>query len=247
MHNIIILKFGGTSLNNEEKIKNIVKIIKEKLNNHEKPVIVVSAIGRKPEKYATDTILSNIDKTYQENHKLETDLLMSCGEVISSVIIANKLINHNLDAIPVTALNMGVITNNNFGNATPIKYKPKYLKNLLKENKIPIVTGFQAITKNNNITTLGRGGSDTTATILGDMLNAKKIEIYTDVDGVYDKDPQKFKNAKFYKHLSYEQAQELFENGAKIIHRNALYYAKKKHIPVIIKNINLNPKQTIIN
>lgn len=247
MKNLTILKFGGTSLNNEEKINNIIKIVKEKIKNEEQLVIVVSAIGRTPESYATDTILSNIDKNYQKNHKQETDLLMSCGEIISSVIISNKLTNKNINALPVTASKLGIITNNNFGDAKPIKYKPKYLKNLINNNIIPIVTGFQAITKNGDITTLGRGGSDTTATILADMLNAKKIEIYTDVDGVYDKDPNKYKDAKFYEKLTYQQAQKLSDNGAKIIHKNAIQYAQKKKIPIIVTNIDLTNKKTTIN
>ena len=226
MKNLTILKFGGTSLNSDKKIETIIKIINEKLNKNEKLVVVVSAIGRAPSSYATDTILSTINSKYQETHKQETDLLMSCGETIASVIIASKLANKGLNTIPVTALKMGIITDNNYGSATPIKYKPKYLKTLLKQNKIPIITGFQALTKDNHITTIGRGGSDTTATILADMLNASKIEIYTDVNGVYDKDPQKYKDAKFYEHLTYKNAQELSDNGAKIIHKNAIKYAK---------------------
>lgn len=247
MKNLTILKFGGTSLNSDKKIETIIKIINEKLNKNEKLVVVVSAIGRAPSSYATDTILSTIDSKYQESHKQETDLLMSCGETIASVIIASKLANKGLNTIPVTALKMGIITDNNYGSATPIKYKPKYLKTLLKQNKIPIITGFQALTKDNHITTIGRGGSDTTATILADMLNASKIEIYTDVNGVYDKDPQKYKNAKFYEHLTYKNAQELSDSGAKIIHKNAIKYAQNKKIPIIVRNINLNNKKTIIN
>ena len=247
MKKLTVMKFGGTSVSNDEKIKKISMIIKDKLQNEEQVVVVVSAMGRYPENYATDTLLSKIDDNYKENDKQATDLLMSCGETIASVIISNKLVNFGIDAIPVTGGTAGIITNDNFGSSSPIKYKPRYLKKLLKNKKVPIVTGFQGITLDGRVTTLGRGGSDTTATILGDMLNAGKIEIYTDVDGVYNKDPNTHKDAKKYETLTYEKAQELAENGAKVININAIKYAKNKHIPIIIKNTMNDSQGTIIN
>lgn len=247
MKNLSVLKFGGTSVSSDEKIDRIAQIIKEKQKINEKIIIVVSAMGRFPDRYATDTLLSNLDDNFKKSNKQATDLLMSCGETISAVIISNKLVNHNINAIPVTGSGAGIITDNNFTEATPVKYKPKYLKKLLKENKVPVVTGFQGITEDGIITTLGRGGSDTTATIIGNMLNAEKIEIYTDVDGVYDKDPNTNKDAKIYEKLSYKKAQELSEKGAKVIHKNAIKYAKEKNIPIIIKNTMTDSKGTIIN
>ena len=247
MKKLTIMKFGGTSVSNDEKIERISTIIKEKIQNKEQVVVVVSAMGRYPENYATDTLLSKIDDNYKQINKQATDLLMSCGETIASVIISNKLVNFGIDALPVTGANAGIITNDNFGEANPIKYKPQYLKKILNENKVPIVTGFQGVTLDGRITTLGRGGSDTTATILGDMLNANKIEIYTDVDGVYNKDPNTNSDAKKYDELSYEKAQSLAEKGAKVININAIKYAKNKKIPIIIKNTMTDSQGTIIN
>lgn len=247
MKNLSILKFGGTSVSSEEKINRIIEITKEKLNNNEKIIIVVSAMGRYPDNYATDTLLSNLNEEFIKENKQATDLLMSCGEIISAVTIASKFVHNNINAIPVTGGAAGIITDNKFNEATPIKYKPHYLKKILKENKVPIVTGFQGVTTHNIITTLGRGGSDTTATILGDMLNAEKVEIYTDVDGIYDKDPKTNKNAKIYENLTYQEAYDLSTKGAKVIHEKAIKYAAKKNIPIIIKNTMSDSKGTIIN
>lgn len=247
MKNLSILKFGGTSVSSDEKINRIIEIIKEKQKNNEKLVIVVSAMGRYPDTYATDTFLSKIDDNFKKENKQAADLLISCGEIISSVIIANKLVNANINAVPISGGPAGIITDNNFGEATPIKFKTKYLKKLLKENKVPVITGFQGTTKEGIITTLGRGGSDTTATIIGNMLNAKQIEIYTDVDGIYDKDPNTNKDAKKYEKLTYKEAQELSEKGAKVIHNKAIKYAKEKNIPIIIKSTMITSEGTIIN
>ncbi len=244
---IVILKFGGTSVTSFEKKQMIAFYVKQALENNEFPVVVVSAMGRFPDPYATDTLISLVQKNEANDNKVTLDLLMSCGETISATIIANMLDNLDLHAIPVTGFQAGLITDNNFSNANVIDFDGKFINNLIKKKIIPVVTGFQGITKDGFITTLGRGGSDTTATALGSFLNAKRIDIFTDVDGLMDSDPDIFNDAILYEEISYDDAYYLACNGAKVICSKAISYAKKKNIPIYIKNTLKNNTGTLIH
>ncbi len=244
---IVVLKFGGTSVTTLEKRQMIIEIVKNCIKNNETPIVVVSAIGRYPDAYATDTLISLVNDNFKASSKCGMDLLMSCGETISSVVISSCLNNYGINSLPVTGFQAGIITDDNFSNANVIDFNDSFIKKLLNDNIVPVVTGFQGITKDGFITTLGRGGSDTTATVLGAYLKAKRVDIFTDVDGLMNADPNLIKDAKIYDEISYDKAYEMACNGAKVINEKAILYAKEKNIPLYIKNTLKNNVGTLIH
>lgn len=244
--NIIVQKFGGTSVSTAERRKQVVSKIKKAINDGYNPVVVVSAMGRKGDSYSTDTLLSLIDNKFKANNKSSQDLLMCCGEIISSVIMCNDLYNEGINAVPLTGGQAGIITNDNYTDAQYIDIDTKKILSIIAEGKVPVVTGFQGTTKEGFFTTLGRGGSDTTACILGVGLKAKEIDIYTDVDGIMTADPRIVKDASLIKEITYNEVFQLADQGAKVIHPKAVNLAKKGNIPLLIKNTMNDCKGTII-
>lgn len=244
---IVIQKFGGTSVSTEDRRRKVVSKVREALKNGFSPVVVVSAMGRTGDPYSTDTLLSLVDINFKKNNLQATDMLMCCGELISSVIMSNSLINEGIEAIPLTGGQAGIITNENFSEAEPIYTNVKYILKLIELGKVPVVTGFQGVTEDGYFTTLGRGGSDTSACILGEALKAEKIEIYTDVDGIMTADPRIVKDATLISSISYNEIFQLADQGAKVIHPRAVDCARKANIPILIKNTMNNCKGTLIN
>ncbi len=210
------------------------------------PVVVVSAMGRKGDPYSTDTLLSLVGKKFMSDNKNAQDLLMSCGEIISSVVVCNTLYNYGIKAVPLTGGQAGILTDDNFTNASFINTDPSKVLELVKNGIVPVVTGFQGITKDGLITTLGRGGSDTSACILGGALKAKEIEIYTDVDGIMTADPRLVDDVSLIDEVTYNEVYQLADQGAKVIHPKAVDLAKKANIPLIIKNTMSDSKGTLI-
>lgn len=244
---IIIQKFGGTSVSTKERRSMAAEKVLAAQKQGYSPVVVVSAMGRKGEPYATDTLLSLIDANFKNTNLIASDLLMSCGEVISTVVMSDELNNNNLECIPLLGGQAGIITDENFSKADVLRIDTDRLLDLLKGNKIPIVAGFQGISEKGFITTLGRGGSDTTAALLGAAVKAEKIEIYTDVDGIMTADPRIVKNASLIEKISYNEVFQFAEQGAKVIHPRAVEIAAKANIPLVIKNTLNNCDGTIIN
>lgn len=231
---IIIQKFGGTSLQDEITRGKAAKFVKEKIDAGILPVVVVSAMGRSGAPYATDTLLKIANDVEPEINPREKDLLMSCGETISAIIFVQTLRKIGLKAIALTGAQAGIITDNNFGNA---RIKKVIIDNLLKiinQDMIPVITGFQGMDENGEITTFGRGGSDTTASVLASALQAAEIEIYTDVEGIFSADPKNVQKTTAISEASYEEAVELAEKGAKVIHPRAVEIAASKNIPIRI-------------
>lgn len=244
---IVVQKFGGTSVSTEENRKKVVEKVKSAIKEGYSPVVVVSAMGRKGESYATDTLLSLIDEKFKNTNKLAQDLLMCCGETISSVVMSNELYNAGIDAIPLTGGQAGILTDNNFTDAACIEVKPKKILEIISQGRVPVVTGFQGVTENGYLTTLGRGGSDTSASILGVALKACAIEIYTDVDGIMTADPRIVENANLIDVISYNEVFQLAEKGATVIHPKAVEVAMEGNIPILIKNTMSDCKGTLIN
>lgn len=241
---ITIQKFGGSSLATIDSRENIAHKVKEARDRSINPVIVVSAMGRKGDPYATDTLIGMLEAFSPSPRNL--DLLMACGEIISSVIIASYLKYKGLDAVPLTGGQAGIMTDNHYGNANIKDIDTKLMLNILKEGKIPVVAGFQGITQEGNITTLGRGGSDVTASIIGEALKADSIEIYTDVDGVMTADPRLMPSAKVLSAIDYNEVLELAEYGAKVIHPRAIEISMRSNIPLYIKNASTDSPGTLI-
>ncbi|MCY6958245.1 aspartate kinase [Clostridium brassicae] len=235
---ILIQKFGGTSVStHERRIAVVEKIAKAKESGYS-PVVVVSAMGRIGQPYATDSLLMLLTDEYKNNDKNKqgVDLLMGCGEIISSVVLCNELYSHDIDSVPLTGGQAGIITDNEFGNAQLKNVNTDNLMKLLKEDKIPVVTGFQGENEDGFLTTLGRGGSDVSAAILGVALKAEEIHIYTDVDGIMTADPRIVENAALIKEMSYNEVSQFAYQGAKVIHPRAVEIAMKGNIPLVIKN-----------
>ena len=232
--NIVIQKYGGTSVANENtRNKVIEKIINRKEEGHD-IVVVVSAIGRKGDPYATDSLISLVNKEY--SNKRDLDLLMSCGEIISATVLSNMLSRKGYRTSVLTGAQAGILTNDNFGNSEILSVKPDRIKNSLSQGNIVIVTGFQGVTEYGDITTLGRGGSDTSAIVLAKSLESNYVEIYTDVDGIMTADPRIVPNAKVIDSICYNELYQLAENGAKVIHPKAVEIAEKNNITIKIKN-----------
>ncbi|HBT18257.1 MAG TPA: aspartate kinase, partial [Firmicutes bacterium] len=177
--NILVQKYGGTSLATPQLREKVVAKIKEAIGLGYALVVVVSAMGRQGAPYATDTLISLAKEVSPEPYPRDLDLLMACGELISAVIMAQTLRLHGVEAQAFTGGLAGIITNHHFGDARIIEIKPEKIVDCLKSKKVAVVAGFQGITKEDEITTLGRGGSDTTAAALGVALQAETVEIYT--------------------------------------------------------------------
>lgn len=244
---IIVQKFGGTSVSTIERREQVVAKILLAIKKGYSPVVIVSAMGRKGEPYATDTLLSLIDNDFKKNNLQAVDMLMNCGEIISSIIMSNLLINKGIDSIPLTGGQAGIITNENFTKAEVLYTNPKKIIEALENGKVPVIAGFQGVSENYAFTTLGRGGSDTSACIIGEALKAEEIEIYTDVDGIMTADPRIVKDAVLINNISYSEVFQLAHEGAKVIHPKAVDYAKKANIPIFIKNTMSECCGTLIN
>jgi aspartate kinase len=244
---VIIQKFGGTSVAKQESREMAVQKIINAQKSGFRPVVVVSAMGRRGEPYATDTLIELLQNVYRDAHPREMDIIMSIGEVISAAIMANTLRSKGYDALAVTGWQAGIITDENHGNANILEVKTGFLIRALEQGKIPVVAGFQGVAESGDITTLGRGGSDTTAAVLGESLNAESIEIYTDVDGIMTADPRIVSNASMIRHISYSEIFQIADQGAKVIHPRAVEIAMNAGIPVLIKNTMSDSPGTIIS
>ncbi|MDO6355464.1 MULTISPECIES: aspartate kinase [unclassified Caloramator] len=243
---IVVQKFGGTSVATQQRREMVADRIIDAIDRGYKPVVVVSAIGRKGDPYATDTLLSLINNGNCSISKREVDLLLCCGEIISAVVMAETLEKRGYNVTVLTGGQAGIITNNDFGNAEVLKVETKKIMDLLYSGAIPIVTGFQGMTQEGDFTTLGRGGSDVTGAILGEALKAEFIEIYTDVDGIMTADPRIVPDAKVINRISYNEVFQFADQGAKVIHPKAVEYAMRGNIPLYIKNTLSNAPGTII-
>jgi len=251
MMDIVILKFGGTSVSSEERRNLVISKIEATIKKGYFPVVVVSAIGRGDDPYATDTLIkflkgNHCDGNGKVNNR-DLDLLLSCGEIISSVLLSDLLNSLGYKSVALTGWQAGIITDSNFGNAKILKVDTKYLLNCIKEYKIPIIAGFQGINEVGEVTTLGRGGSDITASVIGEALHAKSIVIYTDVDGVMTEDPKTSKDAKVISQISYYEMYIMADQGAKVLHPNSVKIAARCEIPLYVKNTLSNCPGTLVS
>ncbi len=241
---IIVQKFGGTSLADHRGRLQAARKVIEAIHKGFSPVMVVSALGRKPQPYATDTLVSLLEDIAKEVdvEAREKDLIMACGEIISTAIMAQLLKTLGIKAIALTGAQAGIITTPEYGNARIVRIETDYLFYLLKQGYVPVVAGFQGMAEavppqvHGDITTLGRGGSDTTATALGAALQADRVEIYTDVDGVMTADPNLVSEAMVLPRLSYEEVSEMAHQGAKVVHPRAIEIAMEYGVDVWVKN-----------
>ncbi len=245
-HHIIIKKFGGTSVISDQDRERIRDLVAHDLASGLTPVLVVSAMGRQEAPYATDTLI----RLYQGIHPVEAhrdlDLIMSCGEIISAAMISATLNASGLRAKALTGFHAGIVTDDHHGRAKVISVNPEYIEKMIEEGFIPVISGFQGISLAGEVTTLGRGGSDTTATLIGEALKASRVEIYTDVAGVMTADPNIVESATVLTGMTYDEMYEMARHGARVLDFNAVDVAKRSGLTLVIKSPRSPSEGTLI-
>ncbi len=238
---LIVQKYGGTSVGTVERIKSVASRIKRYVENGYSVVVVVSAMGK-----TTDQLIDLAKQITQNPDKREMDMLLSTGEQISTALLAMALHNSGINAISYTGSQVKLITDGNFSNARIQSISTDRIKKSLEESKVVIVAGFQGIDQEENITTLGRGGSDTSAVALATVLGTRDCEIYTDVDGVFTADPRIVPNTKKLNEISYEEMLELARLGAGVLHSRSVEFAKKYTIRLHVRSSFNDDRGTIV-
>lgn len=238
---IVIQKFGGSSVANTEKLYKVCKHITDSYNKGNKVVVVVSAQGK-----TTDNLVREEAEITTEPTSREHDVLLSVGEQITIAKLAMCLNKLGYKAISYLGWQIPILTDNLHGNANITDINTDKILNKLNQNNIVIVAGFQGLNNSGDITTLGRGGSDTTAVALAYYLKAEKLYIYTDVDGVYSEDPNINPNAIKYDTISYDKMIEMANSGAKVLHNKCVEMAKKLNVPIIVKSTFVENDGTVV-
>lgn len=228
---IVIQKFGGSSVATTEKLELVAeKIINEKKKGNQ-VVVVVSAQGK-----TTDKLILEEKEITDSPSRREHDVLVSTGEQITIAKLAMMLNKKDCKAISLTGWQVPIITNSIYGNGRIRYINNEIITNLLNSDNVVVVAGFQGIDENYNITTLGRGGSDTTAVALASSLKADRCDIYTDVDGVFTSDPRIVENVKKLNNISYDEMLEMASAGAKVLHNRCVEIGKKFNVPIYVKS-----------
>jgi len=241
MSKLIVQKYGGTSVGNLNRIKKVADRVISYAKQKNKLVVVVSAMGD-----TTDDLLSLARKINPSPFERELDMLISTGEQISSALLAMAIHKKGYQAISFTGPQVGIITDTFHTKAKILKIEADRIREELKKGKIVIVAGFQGISTDSEITTLGRGGSDLSAVALAVALSADLCEIYTDVDGIFTADPRIVKNAKKLSYISFDEMLELSARGAQVMQTRAVEVAKKFNMPLIVRSSFNKKEGTII-
>jgi aspartate kinase len=231
MPRIIVQKYGGTSVGTTDKIKNVARRIKTYHDRGDHVVVVVSAMG-----HTTDELIELAEKLNDNPPRREMDMLLSTGEQVSVSLLAIALEAIGVPARSFTGSQVKMMTDGNFSNAKIEMIDRTRIDDALKENKVAIVAGFQGIDKEGNITTLGRGGSDTSAVAIAATLGATECEIYTDVDGVFTADPNKVNGAKMHQRITYDEMLELASLGAGVLHSRSVELAKNYDVVIHVRS-----------
>lgn len=243
---ILVQKFGGTSLSTPEARDYVISHIRRELANGFRLVVVVSAMGRKGDPYATDTLLDLIAGSGGSLEPREQDLLLACGEMISASMLSSLLNRENISSSVLTGAQAGFRTDSHYGNARILDIVPTRVLEQLEQKDVVIVTGFQGQNQIGDFTTLGRGGSDTSATALGAALHAEMVDIYTDVNGILTADPRIVEDARQLDYVSYAEICNMAHQGAKVIHPRAVEIAMQSGIPVRVRSTFSESEGTLV-
>jgi len=246
MERVIVQKFGGTSVATESLRDAVIKHIERAMAEGYRPVVVVSAMGRAGDPYATDTLLELVGAS-QDASERDVDLLLACGEVISTVVLSRALKARGHKARALTGAQAGIVTDGRFGDARVLRVEPKRILAALACGEIPVIAGFQGESQDGEVTTLGRGGSDTSAAAIAVVLGAELLEVFTDVDGVKTADPRLAPLAATLEVATYQEIAELAHFGAKVIHPRAVEIAMKGKIPIKIRQTTSDAPGTLIS
>ncbi len=242
---LIVQKFGGTSVRDAHGKEHALSHIRQAIEDGYKIVVVVSAMGRSGEPYATDTLLQ-LAENGEHISKREQDMLLSCGETISAVIFSSMLNQNGIKAASLTGARAGFRTNSDFTNARIVEMQCEEVTDLLAEHDVVVVAGFQGMNEEGDITTLGRGGSDTSASALGVTLHAEYIDIFTDVEGVMTADPRIVKAAKPLDTVTYNEICNMAYQGAKVIHPRAVEIAMSGKVPLRVRSTYSKSTGTLV-
>jgi aspartate kinase len=233
MKKTLIMKFGGASVATPEHFGRIAEIIIERQKEY-RVVAVVSAMGN-----TTDQLIALAKQVNPDPPRREYDMLVTVGERISIALLVMAIAAKGHEAVSFTGSQSGIITCARHSDARIINVKPELrILPILNKDKAVIVAGFQGVSRGGEITTLGRGGSDTTAVALGIALNASKVEFFKDVPGIFVDDPKKNATAKMFSHLTYEEALDIVLKGAKVLHSRCIELAQKNHLLLHVRSFN---------
>ncbi len=238
---LIVQKFGGSSVANAERVFNVARRIIETYKKGNRVVVVLSAQGD-----TTDELIEKAMEINPHASKREMDMLLSTGEQQSVALMAMAIDALGENAISLNAMQVGFLTNSNYSNARIKSIDVERINHELEKKNIVIITGFQGVNKYDDITTLGRGGSDTSAVALAAKLHADLCEIYTDVEGVYTADPRIVKDAVKLNEISYDEMLELASLGAKVLHNRSVEMAKKYNVKLVVRSSLTNAEGTIV-
>lgn len=238
---LIVQKYGGTSVADASRIRNAARRLVEAARQGHQVVAVVSAQGD-----LTDRLLEKIQSVTEKPSDRESDACVSAGENISAALVAMAVQSMGCDAVSLSGWQAGLVTDSVYGNARIRLMKGDRIRRELAAGKIVVVAGFQGIDREENVTTLGRGGSDTTAVALAALLKADQCVIYTDVPGVYDKDPRRFSDAVKFPVIGYDAMLSLCAHGAQVLHDRCVEIAKEYGIPVEVRSAFTDEPGTIV-
>lgn len=227
----LVMKFGGAAVATPEHFSRIADIIIERYETCRRIVVVISAMGD-----TTNQLISLAKQVNPNPPTREYDMLVTVGERISIALLAMALALKNREAVSFTGSQSGIITCHKHTEARIVDVRPHRILPALQLGKIVIVAGFQGVSRSNEITTLGRGGSDTTAVALGVALGADKVEFFKDVPGIFNQDPKKDPSAKLFDKMSYEEALEITLNGAKVLHSRCIQLARDNQILLHVRS-----------
>lgn len=237
----VVHKYGGTSLETPERIINAARRASELARKGEQVVIVVSAQGD-----TTDRLISKAEQLNENGSGREMDALLACGEQMSAALMAMALETMGCRAVSLTGPQAGIRTDGNHRNARITAVEPGRILQELEAGKIVVAAGFQGLSPEGDITTLGRGGSDTTAVALAAALGAKICQIFTDVDGVYDRDPRIYPDALRFEKISYDEMLELARSGAQVLHDRCVELAMEKSVTIEVLSAFTGAPGTVV-
>lgn len=239
---LIVQKYGGTSVANTDRIKAVAERVVATAKQGNKVIVVVSAMAGE-----TDKLIKIAHEITDAPDEREMDMLLSSGERVTSALTAMAIQSMGYKSVSFTGRQVGIITDSAHTKAMIERISAERLVKAINEDKIPVVAGFQGIDESSDVTTLGRGGSDTTAVAIAAALKADLCEIYTDVEGVYTTDPRIVKEAKKLNKISYDEMLEMASLGAKVLHGRSVEFAKKYTVPLVVRSsFNYNPGTLII-
>lgn len=243
---VIVQKYGGTLLATAEGRKEAARQVIETRDTGKKVVAVASAIGREGDPYATDTLMTLLHEVDPQVDPRTMDLLLSTGEVISTALLAHMLVRHDCPAVALTGAQAGIFTTDEHTDARILSIDPSRIRRHLDRGAVVVIAGFQGVTSGGEITTLGRGGSDTTAVAIGAALSADLVEIYKDVEGIMTADPKFVPAARPIDTMTYDEVSQMAALGAKVLHPRAADIGREHAVRLVIKRLGRSNGGTLI-